>query len=260
MENDRLTDRDKEESRDTNQKSGCRTQPASLSRRTTLTSLLGVGGFGLLGANSAQGAENSPQPRPWNQDVDAQGHQLSDLGALSLQANTTAISHFEGQALSIDNNGVLNVTASGIWQSGDLIPLLSYNLLIRRSQVYTTRTTYGPWGFTRDPLDHVVPFGSLSFDNIPQLYVSMSGLSRGDPGGKTFLRLYDVTNNSPVSDSEVQITNTGKEVEDLIPFDGPKAAYNANKPVFFQPHLKSGSGNLVGITGLSLHIWGEIAE
>ena len=98
----------------------------SLSRRGTLASIVGLGGWTLLGSdvtraksgNSRQG----PRPRGWNQDVDAQGHELFNLDSLAMRSNSSKISDFEGSNLSIDA-GVLNATdtRTNVSDDGDLI-------------------------------------------------------------------------------------------------------------------------------------------
>jgi len=64
---------------------------ASLSRRGTLASVLGVAGLGLL-SGSAAGDATTPraaQATPWTTDVDANDHRLFDLGALELRDDPT---------------------------------------------------------------------------------------------------------------------------------------------------------------------------
>lgn len=68
-----------------------------ISRRATL-GLLGVGGLGLLGDQ----ASAQQRSRPWQTDVDAGGHTLSNLGALEMAANEETITDFEGPNLTID--------------------------------------------------------------------------------------------------------------------------------------------------------------
>ncbi|MEF8814783.1 MAG: hypothetical protein V5A55_13335 [Halovenus sp.] len=76
--------------------------PASgFSRRSLLA--LGALGFGGLTAGSGVVAGDSSEPRPWKQDVDAQGYDLMDLGSVSMSANSTAITDFEGNNLEIDS-------------------------------------------------------------------------------------------------------------------------------------------------------------
>lgn len=81
----------------------------SLSRRGTLTGLAGLAGLGLL-AGEASAQQDDPKSREWKIDVDADGQRLLNLGALTMLANTTEITDFEGTNLSIDANGVLNAT------------------------------------------------------------------------------------------------------------------------------------------------------
>ena len=76
-------------------------------RRTVLGTLLGLGGLGVVGTTPRASAA-PPKARPWNQDVDAQGNDLFNLGSLAMAANETEIYDFEGENLSIDD-GILNV-------------------------------------------------------------------------------------------------------------------------------------------------------
>jgi len=79
-------------------------------RRELLAVLAGVGGLGLVGSQAASAQpRRGPPARKWNQDIDAQGNELLDLGALTMRANGTAITDFEGTGLTIDANGVLTV-------------------------------------------------------------------------------------------------------------------------------------------------------
>lgn len=85
--------------------------PASVSRRHTLASLLGIGGLSLVGSRVARGAPPAgagPPPRSWNQDVDAQGNRLLDLGALAMSDDTSEIARFEGENLTVDGSRTLN--------------------------------------------------------------------------------------------------------------------------------------------------------
>lgn len=95
--------------------------PAKFSRRTTVASLLGLSGFSVSNGQTVQ-ATNS-NSRPWNQDVDAQGHKLSNLGSLSTANNPDEITDFAGENLSISDSGVLNATAinGGIGERGEKI-------------------------------------------------------------------------------------------------------------------------------------------
>lgn len=79
---------------------------SELTRRSAMAALGLLGGAGALvgGASASSGGGD----RPWRQDVDANGHTLSDLGALSTSASGTSIRDFAGQHLSVDDDGVLN--------------------------------------------------------------------------------------------------------------------------------------------------------
>jgi hypothetical protein len=92
----------------------------SLMRREALA-LLGIGGLGALtsGSVAAQSRGNgrgTPPVYNWQEDVDANGHALSELGSLSMSANATSIQDFTGENLSI-KDGVLTA-AGGSGQSG----------------------------------------------------------------------------------------------------------------------------------------------
>ncbi|MFB6299259.1 MAG: tail fiber domain-containing protein [Halobacteriales archaeon] len=86
----------------------------SVSRRETMAGMLGLGGLGVLGSDRKTtptgnlNAKPKKDGRPWNRDVDAQGHALLDLGQLVMEANSSEITDFEGDNLSIDASGVLN--------------------------------------------------------------------------------------------------------------------------------------------------------
>lgn len=77
-----------------------------VSRRGALVALVGLGGPGLFG----QPATAWQKARPWKNDVDADGHSLFDLGSLATTDNSTVITDFAGDNLSIDGNGILNAT------------------------------------------------------------------------------------------------------------------------------------------------------
>lgn len=87
-----------------------------VSRRNTLLTILGLGGLGTLSGparaghgGSHSGGSQSGDTRPWRKDVDAQGHDLFNLGSLAMANNATAITDFEGNQLIIDDNGLVNV-------------------------------------------------------------------------------------------------------------------------------------------------------
>lgn len=79
----------------------------STNRRTTLTrrAALGLAGVSSLSLLSGQAAA---QNRPWNRDVDAQGHMLCNLGELTMADNLTGIRDFEGENLRVNEEGILD--------------------------------------------------------------------------------------------------------------------------------------------------------
>ncbi|GAB3672889.1 hypothetical protein [Halopiger thermotolerans] len=86
----------------------------TLPRRGAL-GLLGTAGLGvaLAGAGSAQEDGRGEQPwYAWDADVDADGHSLTELGALATVANDAAITDFAGSNLNVDDDGVLNAEGS----------------------------------------------------------------------------------------------------------------------------------------------------
>lgn len=78
-----------------------------VSRRRALASVVGLGGLGLL-SGSAQARHGGPH---WRADVDADGNQLLNLGALEMVAHGR-ITDFAGENLEIDD-GVLNAIVAG---------------------------------------------------------------------------------------------------------------------------------------------------
>lgn len=80
---------------------------AIVSRRTAL-SLLGVGGLGLATGQVTGQDHAGPPHYNWREDVDANGHALEDLGALSMAENPTPIRDFAGESLKIEG-GTLHV-------------------------------------------------------------------------------------------------------------------------------------------------------
>jgi hypothetical protein len=94
----------------------------SLMRREALA-LFGIGGLGVLTSGSAaaqsrgKGSDTSPFYN-WQQDINANSHALSELGSLSMSANSTSIQDFAGENLSI-KDGVLTA-AVGSGQSGSV--------------------------------------------------------------------------------------------------------------------------------------------
>lgn len=82
-----------------------RSDRLSLSRRATLASVAGIGGLSLLSSPTA-----AKGTKTWKKDRDADGQELRNLGALTMQANPNPITSFDGTGLSIDGNGVLNAT------------------------------------------------------------------------------------------------------------------------------------------------------
>lgn len=80
------------------------------SRRTVLTTLLGIGGLSVVGRNLRASASSPRKARPWNRDVNAKGNDLLNLGSLTMAANESAITDFEGDGLSIDPDGILNAS------------------------------------------------------------------------------------------------------------------------------------------------------
>lgn len=72
---------------------------SSIPRRGALT-LLGLLGLGSLGGHSTAG----PPPKRWNRDQNADGYDLYDLGALTMDDNSEEITDFEGDGLEISDN------------------------------------------------------------------------------------------------------------------------------------------------------------
>lgn len=83
---------------------------AFLSRRHVLGLLSAVGvSAAAPGLASAQQDEGSGQPwYEWDEEVDANGNALRNLGSLSMASGSTAISEFVGDNLSVDDGGTLN--------------------------------------------------------------------------------------------------------------------------------------------------------
>lgn len=69
-----------------------------LSRRTTLVSLIGLGGLGLASTPAA-----GKKVKTWKKDRDAQGNKLLNLGALAMANNSTEITDFAGPNLGVAN-------------------------------------------------------------------------------------------------------------------------------------------------------------
>lgn len=107
---------DKNGEKETDQTGGSDKNKLTLSRRSSLASLIGIGGLSLLGSSSVRGAGPpegaGPPPKSWKRDVDANGHKLLNLGALTTSDNPSGIKNFAGDNLSIDDNGALNATSS----------------------------------------------------------------------------------------------------------------------------------------------------
>lgn len=87
--------------------------------RRRLLGLMGLGGVGLL-AGCAETQPNvdllgdqSGQTYDWRRDVDANGHGVTELGAISMTGGGPPITRFDGANLSVDADGVLNATTSG---------------------------------------------------------------------------------------------------------------------------------------------------
>lgn len=81
---------------------------STLTRRAALA-LTGITGAGVLagGAARAGGSRNgTTNSRPWNQDVDAQGHSLLNLGELEMAEGGAPICDFEGENLHVGGNGL----------------------------------------------------------------------------------------------------------------------------------------------------------
>lgn len=84
------------------------------SRRSTLVTLLGLGGLGAASgsaqADPGKGKGSSRGGgRTWQTDVDGGGNALVNLGALEMADNPTAITDFEGEHLQIDDAGIVAV-------------------------------------------------------------------------------------------------------------------------------------------------------
>lgn len=88
-------------------------EPLSSTRREAM-GLLGFGGFGFGRGRSGRGGRGQPF-YDWQDDVDANGNDLVDLGALSTVDTQTPIRDFAGENLSVDD-GVLHADASSaVW-------------------------------------------------------------------------------------------------------------------------------------------------
>jgi len=96
--------------------------------RRKVMAAAGMGGLGaLLSAGTGTAGAASPskqesQARPWNQDVDAQGYNLKNLGALSTSASDATITDFAGENLEVDSDGVLNALSTNEGFSYERIP------------------------------------------------------------------------------------------------------------------------------------------
>lgn len=90
-----------------------------LNRRTAL-SLLGLGSLGILSAGTAAAQERGGPPfYNWREEVDANGNDLTALGSLIMESNSTPIQDFAGENLTIQD-GVLNATSpSQLWDDSD---------------------------------------------------------------------------------------------------------------------------------------------
>ncbi|MFC7212667.1 hypothetical protein ACFQO4_01050 [Saliphagus sp. GCM10025334] len=143
----------------------------TVTRRAAMA-LAGVTGAGLLGGAVGQvGATNNPRPRRWEQDVDAQGHTLSDLGALEM-AGSEPITDFAGENLSIES-GVLRATsdrdlinnvryvdvaegATAVQEAVDAADAEGHNkVVVYGDEGEWNRTVYLPSEFTLEILDGV---------------------------------------------------------------------------------------------------------
>ncbi|UHQ98495.1 hypothetical protein HYG81_23235 (plasmid) [Natrinema zhouii] len=75
--------------------------------------LLGTAGLGAVLAGTASADGNGNQPwHEWDANVNANGHSLTELGALTTAANDAAIADFAGENLDVDDDGVLNAEGS----------------------------------------------------------------------------------------------------------------------------------------------------
>lgn len=260
-----------------------------LSRRKTIASVLGIGGLGVIGTSRRSSGSSTNGPRPWKVDVDAKGNDLFNLGSLTMAANSKAITDFEGPNLAIDDEGALTATSvspwedtdddgqletpnhdgidvaetttdqvtvgdgtavTGIWgDSGELVPLTEYT---PSSGLLIDTTTY------EDVAELAVPFASLSFTNIEQVYVSLVGiLEKRSRGATVSARIYDQTADTPLTSSEIQVTDPTRL---RVPIDGPKVAYNPEGITAFSVQIKSRTPNtLIEILSPTIQVWGEIA-
>lgn len=235
------------------------------SRRETLSSLLGIGGLSVGSASGRTDGSASPRPRPWNRDVDAQGNDLFDLGSLTMAANSTAITDFEGANLSISTDGRLDADGVSLWEdadddgllkasdregidvgkvetdrvkvgtgspvtgvwgdSGEIVPLLTTERY-REATIEGTATSYSPITMTREN-KVIVPFERLSFTNISQIYVSLYGhISRITSVPVTASwRLRDLVEDVPIPESETSIALTA-DTEYPVLVSGCRAPYD----------------------------------
>lgn len=249
-----------------------------LSRRAALGSLLGLG----LLSGPAQAEHKGVH---WKKDVDADGNRLSDLRSLAMTDDPTEIRDFAGENLSISNNGVLNAANTSPWDDSDNNDLLETpnhdgvdveETQTNKLSVGTGASVTGIWGNSGEkvPLGsaykeagfHVTnttyenlketalfPFGSFSFTNIENIHISLvSFLAEIDEGETLFVRLNDRTNNSPISDTEIQVS------EESNAFEGPKALFNATdtRVIGFQGKVSGGEARFHSPV---IYVWGEIA-
>ncbi|MFC7230908.1 hypothetical protein ACFQMM_04830 [Saliphagus sp. GCM10025308] len=146
-------------------------EEGTVTRRAAMA-LAGVTGAGLLGGAVGQvGATSNPRPRRWEQDVDAQGHTLSDLGALEM-AGSDPITDFAGEDLTIED-GVLRATndrdlinnvryvdvaegAAAVQEAVDAADAEGHNkVVVYGDEGEWNRTVYLPSEFTLEILDGV---------------------------------------------------------------------------------------------------------
>lgn len=203
-----------------------------LARRGVVLGLLGATGLGMVGSQPAA-AQSS---RPWNQDVNADGHELMNLGALHMAADSAPITSFETADLSIENGTLRTNVAEGWGASGEKILLTSLSLGV------TGGSSPNEYFKANNPV--IIPFESLSFTNIAQKYVSFTG--EGDSG--TTVGFNQPDENQPLPESEYQIPEDGSFHTHKVPYD----------PGEVTPVTVYWTGGDFRKNLTKFHVWGEI--